>query len=47
MSWVYLIGENGNEGSYKIGSTRCKDIKKKTEAAPNWKLQQSLHQVII
>ena len=29
MSWVYLIGENGNEGSYKIGSTRCKDIKKR------------------
>mgnify|MGYP006353657047 CR=1 FL=1 len=28
MSWVYLIGENGNEGSYKIGSTRGKDIKK-------------------
>ncbi len=21
MSFVYLIGENGNEGSYKIGST--------------------------
>lgn len=29
MSFVYLIGENGNEGSYKIGSTRCKDIKKR------------------
>lgn len=29
MSWVYLIGENGNDGSYKIGSTRCKDIKKR------------------
>ena len=29
MSFVYLIGENGNEGSYKIGSTRSKDIRKR------------------
>lgn len=29
MSWVYLIGENGNSGMYKIGSTRCKDINKR------------------
>lgn len=29
MSWVYLIGENGNSGTYKIGSTRCKDINKR------------------
>ena len=29
MSFVYLIGENGNEGSDKIGSTRSKDIRKR------------------
>ena len=29
MSRVYLIGEHGNEGSYKIGSKWCKDIKKR------------------
>ena len=27
--YVYLIGEIGNEGNYKIGSTRNKDIQKR------------------
>lgn len=26
MGYVYLIGEIGNEGKYKIGSTRAKDV---------------------
>jgi len=26
MGFVYLIGESDNEGKYKIGSTRAKDI---------------------
>lgn len=29
MGYVYLIGEIGNEGRYKIGSTRAKDVNKR------------------
>lgn len=29
MGHVYLIGEIGNEGRYKIGSTRAKDVNKR------------------
>lgn len=29
MGYVYLIGEIGNEGKYKIGSTRAKDVNKR------------------
>jgi len=29
MGYVYLIGEIGNEGKYKIGSTRAKSIEKR------------------
>ena len=29
MGCVYLIGEIGNEGRYKIGSTRAKDVNKR------------------
>ena len=29
MGYVYLIGEIGKEGIYKIGSTRAKDVNKR------------------
>jgi mRNA-degrading endonuclease YafQ of YafQ-DinJ toxin-antitoxin module len=29
MGYVYLIGEIGNEGKYKIGSTRAKSVDKR------------------
>jgi hypothetical protein len=29
MGYVYLIGEVDNEGKYKIGSTRAKDVNKR------------------
>lgn len=29
MGYVYLIGEIGNEGKYKIGSTRAKNVNKR------------------
>jgi len=29
MGYVYLIGEIGKEGKYKIGSTRAKDVNKR------------------
>lgn len=29
MGYVYLIGEIGKEGKYKIGSTKAKDVKKR------------------
>lgn len=29
MGYVYLIGEIGKEGRYKIGSTKAKDVKKR------------------
>ena len=29
MGYVYLIGETNNEGKYKIGSTRAKDVNKR------------------
>ncbi len=29
MGYVYLIGEENNEGAYKIGSTRAKDVNKR------------------
>lgn len=29
MGYVYLIGEIGNEGKYKIGSTRAKSVEKR------------------
>ena len=29
MGFVYLIGESDNEGKYKIGSTKAKDINKR------------------
>lgn len=29
MGYVYLIGELGNEGNYKIGSTNAKDVNKR------------------
>lgn len=29
MGYVYLIGEMENEGRFKIGSTKCKDVNKR------------------
>ena len=29
MAWIYLISDLENQGVYKIGMTRCKDINKR------------------